>query len=216
LLVLRPGRTFWLMIHLGSRASEGDAQKRQRMLERKRKSQARKAELAREIDDGGMLCAALAFYLSRLEPGLFVHRPPEEAHATRRMRKHLRAARHLLGIFSKKIGDDQTLYRLPKNFAERLRTCTGLDARAFTGLNPNLEVDETTRQFALDRPRVLDGTRRLLNGGTDPGIERMTCPESAQPPKPAESEGPPSPMTRFVGAKLARQFPELLDQRGWQ
>lgn len=134
------------MIHQVSGASGDDALKRRQWLERKRKSQANKAERARKIDDCGMLCAAVAFYLNRLEPGQYVSRPPEELQASRKMRKHLKAARHLLGIFSKRVSDNQTLYRLAKSFDERLRACAGRGAKAFTGLNPNLEVDEATRQ----------------------------------------------------------------------
>lgn len=152
---------------------------------RKERSGQRKRKLAQAIDDEAMFVAAIRFYLGALLPTRTAE--AEQVHEqtdgmSRKWKRHLTAARRILGLQYKERG--RTL-RLPANFGERLsriglNLLSDFDARQeFFQLNANLVIDEAITDFAFFHPVLLDA-KAFLRGDEWSDTERRFKPE---PPK---------------------------------
>jgi hypothetical protein len=149
---------------------------------RKRRSAERKRKLAAKLDDEAMLIASIRFYLEWLLPDRTAD--AQEVHAatsgsTLKEKRHLTAARRLLGIFYRERGQ---IMWLPGNYYDRLARIgldlvSDFDARAqFFALNPFLILDEAMTAFAFFRPIILDA-KAFLGGAAWLESEKRFKPE---------------------------------------
>ncbi len=134
----------------------------------------RKPRLARAIDNGAMLIAAIRLYLAFLLP----ERRADAAQVFGRCkdlspqwRPYLKAGRRILGAMVK---DGGRIMTMPQNWRQRLARI-GLEispgflsADQFFRLNANLELDTELTTYAGWHPQILDGARAVLCGGEWP------------------------------------------------
>jgi hypothetical protein len=191
-------------------------------LSRAEKAALRNAGLAERINSPELLIAALRFYVARLDrhvenrPGQY--QDAEElikasSKLDRRTRAHLRAARRVLGVFTRRYPPQ---LRLAKDYRWRLKRYARIDLddleveREFLALPADLTINAEVEQFAASNPFLLGVVRNWLTGST------LGFPaQSAKEPEPEEREEPePTWPSRFHPPKALTSNPwaEVADQ----
>jgi len=188
--------------------------KKERIERRKNRAAQHKYELAGKLDSNEMLVSAFRFYVAELRPKERVDGEPVIAKwrdCTRRMKRHLKAARLVLGIqWPEK---DQMV--LPGNYRERLLMYTGLDlllgemadAAAFEALPSDLTVDDAMKEFALQHPEILERTKAFLRGDYSPWLPAELSAAALRTGK--EEQYPNDPVSTLVSNHLASSFHKL-------
>jgi hypothetical protein len=159
---------------------------RKALLER---SARKKTELANKLDSNEMLIASLRFYTARLTPEFMEADVLMAGHKlSRKWQRHLKAARLILTVWSRKDHQKCSCFKLDHNWERRVFTRIRLplmhpaEADQFERLSPNLELDAELQRYSDAHP-ILEQAKKYLRGWTRSlGAKINELPADTPPP----------------------------------
>ena len=160
--------------HRDSQEEEQQLARAARIERYRQRGRSHRRQLAEEIDDNAMLISSIRFYLSHLRTNRAVAAVPiraREKSRSKHFRKHLKAARRVLGVryIKADLPYQKDAMRLSRGYHLRLEEI-GLDSwhdadwvRLFEGLNAYLVIDEDVEYFSK-RHQILSNVKHFLVG----------------------------------------------------